>query len=164
LYLFFFSSRGRHTSFSRDWSSDVCSSDLPRTRAAIPAARPPRPSAPPRAPRAGARPPRRAPPARSAPPRDPPRARPHRCREPGRRGRCRRTVHSSHQATTGGERFPGPAFLRSPRRTLLYRGHVSQPTAPRPRLRLTRRGRLVRSLLVLVLAVLLVIALISLVR
>src|SRR6266511_5618713 len=27
LYLFFFSSRGRHTSFSRNWSSDVCSSD-----------------------------------------------------------------------------------------------------------------------------------------
>src|SRR6266511_5074771 len=27
---FFFSSRGRHTSFSRDWSSDVCSSDLRR--------------------------------------------------------------------------------------------------------------------------------------
>src|SRR5690606_40019577 len=26
--LFFFSSRRRHTSFSRDWSSDVCSSDL----------------------------------------------------------------------------------------------------------------------------------------
>src|SRR5207302_6422442 len=25
---FFLSSRGRHTSFSRDWSSDVCSSDL----------------------------------------------------------------------------------------------------------------------------------------
>src|SRR5690606_39498207 len=25
---FFFSSRSRHTSFSRDWSSDVCSSDL----------------------------------------------------------------------------------------------------------------------------------------
>src|SRR5690606_40134390 len=25
---FFFSSRGRHTRFSRDWSSDVCSSDL----------------------------------------------------------------------------------------------------------------------------------------
>src|SRR5690606_39420847 len=24
----FFSSRSRHTSFSRDWSSDVCSSDL----------------------------------------------------------------------------------------------------------------------------------------
>src|SRR5690606_40789876 len=24
----FFSSRGRHTRFSRDWSSDVCSSDL----------------------------------------------------------------------------------------------------------------------------------------
>src|SRR5690606_39893272 len=28
LYYFFFSSRRRHTSFSRDWSSDVCSSDL----------------------------------------------------------------------------------------------------------------------------------------
>src|SRR5690606_7132449 len=29
-FLFFFSSRRRHTRFSRDWSSDVCSSDLPR--------------------------------------------------------------------------------------------------------------------------------------
>src|SRR5690606_39973773 len=29
LFLFFFSSRRRHTCFSRDWSSDVCSSDLP---------------------------------------------------------------------------------------------------------------------------------------
>src|SRR5690606_38257767 len=29
--LFFFSSRRRHTRFSRDWSSDVCSSDLSRT-------------------------------------------------------------------------------------------------------------------------------------
>src|SRR3712207_8096354 len=28
LYLFFFSSRRRHTSYWRDWSSDVCSSDL----------------------------------------------------------------------------------------------------------------------------------------
>src|SRR5690606_40006260 len=28
--LFFFSSRRGHTSFSRDWSSDVCSSDLKR--------------------------------------------------------------------------------------------------------------------------------------
>src|SRR5690606_39970487 len=27
--IFFFSSRRRHTIFSRDWSSDVCSSDLP---------------------------------------------------------------------------------------------------------------------------------------
>src|SRR5690606_40806809 len=27
-WLFFFSSRRRHTRFSRDWSSDVCSSDL----------------------------------------------------------------------------------------------------------------------------------------
>src|SRR5690606_40606368 len=28
VYSFFFSSRRRHTRFSRDWSSDVCSSDL----------------------------------------------------------------------------------------------------------------------------------------
>src|SRR5690606_39825484 len=28
-FSFFFSSRRRHTSFSRDWSSDVCSSYLP---------------------------------------------------------------------------------------------------------------------------------------
>src|SRR5690606_41577847 len=34
--LFFFSSRRRHTRFSRDWSSDVCSSDLPVT-AVVPA-------------------------------------------------------------------------------------------------------------------------------
>src|SRR5690606_39379901 len=30
LLMFFFSSRRRHTRFSRDWSSDVCSSDLVR--------------------------------------------------------------------------------------------------------------------------------------
>src|SRR6266511_5723741 len=30
--VFFFSSRRRHTIFSRDWSSDVCSSDLPFVR------------------------------------------------------------------------------------------------------------------------------------
>src|SRR5690606_29714692 len=30
---FFFSSRRRHTRFSRDWSSDVCSSDLAKTHA-----------------------------------------------------------------------------------------------------------------------------------
>src|SRR5699024_11963477 len=29
-YYFFFSSRRRHTRSKRDWSSDVCSSDLPR--------------------------------------------------------------------------------------------------------------------------------------
>src|SRR5690606_41014547 len=29
--VFFFSSRRRHTRFSRDWSSDVCSSDLTGT-------------------------------------------------------------------------------------------------------------------------------------
>src|SRR6266511_5742538 len=31
-FFFFFSSRRRHTRFSRDWSSDVCSSDLPVAR------------------------------------------------------------------------------------------------------------------------------------
>src|SRR5690606_36597609 len=31
----FFSSRRRHTRFSRDWSSDVCSSDLPDHAAAL---------------------------------------------------------------------------------------------------------------------------------
>ena len=28
-FFFFFSSRRRHTRYWRDWSSDVCSSDLP---------------------------------------------------------------------------------------------------------------------------------------
>src|SRR5690606_39333973 len=32
----FFSSRRRHTRFSRDWSSDVCSSDLPIAPPALP--------------------------------------------------------------------------------------------------------------------------------
>src|SRR5699024_12175394 len=32
LYLFFFSSRRRHTRSKRDWSSDVCSSDLHTAR------------------------------------------------------------------------------------------------------------------------------------
>src|SRR5690606_32195918 len=31
VFFFFFSSRRRHTRFSRDWSSDVCSSDLLRS-------------------------------------------------------------------------------------------------------------------------------------
>src|SRR5207302_5190570 len=31
-FFFFFSSRRRHTRFSRDWSSDVCSSDLTSAR------------------------------------------------------------------------------------------------------------------------------------
>src|SRR5216684_7604085 len=31
-FFFFFSSRRRHTRCSRDWSSDVCSSDLPSIR------------------------------------------------------------------------------------------------------------------------------------
>src|SRR5260370_27479596 len=30
MYSFFFSSRRRHTRFKCDWSSDVCSSDLPK--------------------------------------------------------------------------------------------------------------------------------------
>src|SRR5690606_1402239 len=34
-FFFFFSSRRRHTRFSRDWSSDVCSSDLPLALAAV---------------------------------------------------------------------------------------------------------------------------------
>src|SRR5207302_7358423 len=32
VFFFFFSSRRRHTRFSRDWSSDVCSSDLRSVR------------------------------------------------------------------------------------------------------------------------------------
>src|SRR5690348_18115198 len=32
MLLFFFSSRRRHTRWTGDWSSDVCSSDLPRRR------------------------------------------------------------------------------------------------------------------------------------
>src|SRR5687768_17756264 len=34
-FFFFFSSRRRHTRCSRDWSSDVCSSDLVEARAAV---------------------------------------------------------------------------------------------------------------------------------
>src|SRR5690606_40911390 len=34
-FLFFFSSRRRHTRFSRDWSSDVCSSDLGSCRPSL---------------------------------------------------------------------------------------------------------------------------------
>src|SRR3712207_9253032 len=36
---FFFSSRRRHTRYWRDWSSDVCSSDLTTSRAYVPASR-----------------------------------------------------------------------------------------------------------------------------
>src|SRR2546422_8144879 len=36
LFSFFFSSRRRHTRCSRDWSSDVCSSDLSLRRRAVP--------------------------------------------------------------------------------------------------------------------------------
>src|SRR2546430_9900203 len=34
-WFFFFSSRRRHTRFDCDWSSDVCSSDLPAAAAAL---------------------------------------------------------------------------------------------------------------------------------
>src|SRR5436305_8990320 len=40
VFFFFFSSRRRHTRCGRDWSSDVCSSDL---TAAVPPARAPAP-------------------------------------------------------------------------------------------------------------------------
>src|SRR5690606_39652759 len=39
---FFFSSRRRHTRFSRDWSSDVCSSDLELLQPPPPPPSPPR--------------------------------------------------------------------------------------------------------------------------
>src|SRR5215217_1988533 len=35
MFFFFFSSRRRHTRYWRDWSSDVCSSDLELTRASL---------------------------------------------------------------------------------------------------------------------------------
>src|SRR5690606_40811157 len=51
---FFFSSRRRHTSFSRDWSSDVCSSDLALRRGGRPGRGAARPAGDPyRAPAAG---------------------------------------------------------------------------------------------------------------
>src|SRR2546422_7791005 len=57
---FFFSSRRRHTRCSRDWSSDVCSSDLSRPR--------PRPPPPPTALRSGGTPPPNRPTASPCPP------------------------------------------------------------------------------------------------
>src|SRR6266511_3420383 len=45
-FFFFFSSRRRHTRFSRDWSSDVCSSDLSYHVAERPAPDPGQPKAP----------------------------------------------------------------------------------------------------------------------
>src|SRR6266511_6448712 len=36
IFFFFFSSRRRHTRFSRDWSSDVCSSDLDLEQRLVP--------------------------------------------------------------------------------------------------------------------------------
>src|SRR2546422_8297549 len=50
LYFFFFSSRRRHTRCSRDWSSDVCSSDLeaPAIPATVPSRASKRSRSPPR--------------------------------------------------------------------------------------------------------------------
>src|SRR3712207_7163350 len=45
IFFFFFSSRRRHTRYWRDWSSDVCSSDL--IAVAVPSAMPQRSSAAP---------------------------------------------------------------------------------------------------------------------
>src|SRR2546422_7080163 len=42
-FFFFFSSRRRHTRCSRDWSSDVCSSDLRELRCIVPGDRFPQP-------------------------------------------------------------------------------------------------------------------------
>src|SRR3712207_7963927 len=39
MYFFFFSSRRRHTRYWRDWSSDVCSSDLETEQAVVVLAR-----------------------------------------------------------------------------------------------------------------------------
>src|SRR5690606_40683988 len=44
LLRFFFSSRRRHTRFSRDWSSDVCSSDLSETTRYVVSASPSSPA------------------------------------------------------------------------------------------------------------------------
>src|SRR5437899_7387249 len=44
-FFFFFSSRRRHTRCLSDWSSDVCSSDLPMTSSAQPSPVPPAPAA-----------------------------------------------------------------------------------------------------------------------
>src|SRR5439155_16865706 len=64
---FYFSSRRRHTRWPRDWSSDVCSSDLPAPPVFGPA---PFPAAPPPAPKPPAPPgPALAPP---PPPKSPP--------------------------------------------------------------------------------------------
>src|SRR5207249_7343755 len=50
-HTFFFSSRRRHTRSKRDWSSDVCSSDLLQAPAVAPVIRSPPPGSPPGRPR-----------------------------------------------------------------------------------------------------------------
>src|SRR6266508_1738149 len=71
LFFFFFSSRRRHTRWPRDWSSDVCSSDL---RGVARRARPPWRRRTARPPRSPGRPPHRSPP--GGPGRSPSRSRP----------------------------------------------------------------------------------------
>src|SRR5690349_23708965 len=57
VFFFFFSSRRRHTRSLRDWSSDVCSSDLPDIQTTRAPTHPPRTAARPRcAPRRDCRP------------------------------------------------------------------------------------------------------------
>src|SRR2546426_877732 len=97
LYLFFFSSRRRHTRLQGDWSSDVCSSDLH-------ADRPPRLPPHPRRRRARRRPRPRARGPAAAPGRD---ARPHRAaalhraRRPGARFRGHARPGGRHRVPRG---------------------------------------------------------------
>src|SRR5687768_18133118 len=46
MLIFFFSSRRRHTRCSRDWSSDVCSSDLEDQHCGVPTLQVPKPYEP----------------------------------------------------------------------------------------------------------------------
>src|SRR5205809_4676367 len=94
-FVFFFSSRRRHTRCSRDWSSDVCSSDLD-------------PGAEPRGARRSRAPPRTPRRARRA------RERRHRCRPPRRGARdARRRPLRPHRSPAHGPARPG---RRGPRR------------------------------------------------
>src|SRR3712207_9573468 len=84
---FFFSSRRRHTRYWRDWSSDVCSSDLRRWGVRLMAPRRGGPTlGPPHGRATGARPPRRGPPGA------------------GRLGRDRKRVGEGKRVDLGGRR------------------------------------------------------------
>src|SRR5581483_5691672 len=99
--LFFFSSRRRHTRYWRDWSSDVCSSDLPRRAPGLPAPEGPAgrlAGLPAGRPAGAARPP---PPARRPPHRPDARRRaPHPRPRPGEAGTGRRVARG---ALAGGD-------------------------------------------------------------